>query len=166
MHARRTVVLACAVAALAAPAARAADSPGPGLATPAEQRWLLAAEQLLINVATAGRSSSVTGGSVERARALLANPQNLFGSAMVYAVFSSCSQSLKNAGRPTSRLGAIRESIDAACRPLGRASDLFLRAVHRKQPAALIAAEAQAAAGAKQMTIAAVRLTAFRKTHK
>ena len=166
MHARRALVLACALAALAAPAARAADGPGAGLATPAEQRWLLAAERLLINVADAGRSSSVTGGSVERARALLANPQDLFGSAVVYAVFSDCSQSLKNAGRPTSRLRAIRESIDAACRPLVRASDLFLRAVHGKQPTALIAAEAQAVAGAKQMERAAARLTAFRKTHK
>lgn len=166
MRRRRALVLLFALAAFAAPAARAADAPGASLATSAEQRWLLAVEQILTSVADAGRSSSVTGGSLERAAGLLASPQDLFGSAVVYAVFSSCSQQVKSAGAPSKRLVAVRDGIVAACRPLGRASELFLSAVHEKKPAALIAAEGQALAGAKQMARAAERLRAFRKAHK
>ena len=166
MRLRRALVLASALAVLVAPAARAADAPGASLATPAEQSWLLAVEQDLTSIADAGRSSSVTGGSAQRAAALLASPQDLFGSAVVYAVFSSCSQQLKGAGTPSKRLTAVRDGVAAACRPLVRASELFLSAVREKKPAALIAAEGQALVGAKQMARAAERLRAFRKAHK
>ena len=145
MRLRRTVVLACAVAALAAPAARAAAGPGAGRVSPVEQRWLLSVEQLAANVAAAGRAGSVTGGSVESARALLASTQVLFESAVAYGVCSSCSQTLSEAGR------------------FILASDLFVSAIHSKQLQALVAAEVQAATGVSLMERAAAGLAAFRK---
>lgn len=166
MRLRRALVLACAVAALAAPAARAAAGPGAGLVRPGEQRWLLIVEQLSAAVTDAGRAASQTSGSIESSRALLVNSQALFESAVAYGVFSGCSQTLRDAGRPTSRLRAIRDSIDAACRPLVLASDAFLGAIRSKQPKALVAAERQAATGVKLMERAAARLAGFRKSHR
>ena len=166
MRLRRALVLAAAVAVLVAPAAaRAATGPAASPATAAERRWLAIVEQLSANVADAGRDATLTGGSVQSARALLADTQTLFGSAVAYGVFSGCSQTVRDAGRPTARLRAVRDSIDTACRPLVQAADLFLGAVHGKRPPALVAAEARALAGMKLMAGAAARIAAFRKAH-
>lgn len=165
MRLRRALILAAALAVLAAPAARAATGPAASPATAAEQRWLAIVEQLSTNVADAGRDATLTGGSLAGARALLADTQTLFGSAVAYGVFSGCSQTVRDAGRPTARLRAVRDSIDVACRPLAQASDLFLGAIHGKRPQALVAAEARALAGMKLMAGAAARIAAFRKAH-
>ena len=166
MHLRRSLVLAAAVAVLVAPAAaRAATGPAASPATAAEQRWLSIVEQLSVNVADAGRDATLVGGSVASARALLVDTQTLFGLAVAYGVFSGCTQTVRDAGRPTARLRAVRNSINAACRPLIRASKLFLGAIRGKRAQALVSAEARALVGMKLMTKAAARAAAFRKAH-
>lgn len=171
MHLRRPIALVLLSAVLAIPVApvgaatRAASASSADRVSAAEKRWLLVVDQLAANVVDAGRSGSFTAGSVERAKALIADPMVLFESVLAFSVYSSCTETLGAAGRPSSRLRTIRNAVAAACRQLVPAAERFGTATRRKQPAGLVAADRQAVAGVVLMQKAAARLAAFHKAN-
>lgn len=152
-------------AAVAGARAVAVSPPGSTLLDPVDRRWLTSAEALVNRMLAATAETPPAAGSLPAARALLANPQSLFGFAIEYGVFSSCSSDLRMHGSPRKALRALETAVRVGCVPLVRASDAFLRGVRAMKPHLLLVAEKDAAAGIALMRSASARLAAFRKAN-
>lgn len=155
------MLLAAVLLAAAGPAAAAR----PAAIDPLDRRWLATATGIADSMLGESERLATSGGSVAGARALLASGQSLFDTAVVYGIFSTCSARLRDQGSPGKALRPLETALRQACTPLGRASDLFIKAIRDRQPAQLLRAERDASTGLRLIGAARQKLTAFAKEH-
>jgi hypothetical protein len=159
---RRHLILAVTGVALVSGCGSSGHPATPAPGTAAGREWVDNAERLVQQLQQDITMSASGGANLATARRVVNDPDTVYLLLVAYGDFGDCTREVAAAGTPAPHSKKAAGLVLAACRPLQRAAALFVHAMQRNDPRALLAATRLSAGAAPILVRALAELDTLR----